>query len=301
MQKSLLLLTFFVLITVASYAQMDPLYAQYLNNPLTINPAYTGINNDLNIAVTYRKQWAGFDGSPSTINASAHTSLPNKNMGLGLLIVQDKIGANKNTEVHATYAYKLSLGHAYLSLGLQGGFISFKSNDGLSPYDSNDPAFTTSQNTMRPSFGAGIILKSERYFLGISAPRLLNENATAGTTQTNLYSQHFYGMMSYLLYVSENVRFKPSVLIRAVKGAPLSVDYNASFVFDQRYTIGLYTRNLNAYGFLTQMKFGKGYRFGYTFEVPGNNSVGTRFTTHEVTLGLNLAAFHGQNAALSNF
>jgi type IX secretion system PorP/SprF family membrane protein len=215
--------------------------------------------------------------------------------------VQDRIGANKNTEVHATYAYKLSLGHAYLSFGLQGGFISFKSNDGLNPYDSNDPAFTTSQNITRPSFGAGIVLKSERYFFGISAPRLLNENAVTGTAQTNLYSQHFYGMMSYLLYVSEQVRFKPSVLVRGVKGAPLSIDYNASFVFEQRYTVGLYTRNLNAYGFLTQVKFGKGYRFGYTFEVPGNNSVGTRFTTHELMLGLNVALFRGQNTALSNF
>jgi type IX secretion system PorP/SprF family membrane protein len=261
MHKFLMLLTFSVFVSAASYAQTDPLYAQYLNNPLTINPAYTGINNDLNIAATYRKQWAGFDGSPSTINASAHTSLPDKNMGLGLLIVQDKIGANKNTEVHAMYAYKLSLGHAYLSLGLQGGFINFKSNDGLNPYDSNDPAFTTGQNTTRPSFGAGIMLKSERYFFGISAPRLLNENATTGTTQTNLYSQHFYGMMSYLWYVSETVRFKPSMLIRGVKGAPLSIDYNASFVFDQRYTVGLYTRNLNAYGFLTQLKFVIGFGF----------------------------------------
>lgn len=301
MQKNLLYLIFFFFIATASYAQMDPLYAQYLNNPLMINPAYTGINNDLNMSVTYRKQWAGFDGSPSTINASAHTSLPNNKMGLGLLIVQDKIGANKNTEVHATYAYKLSLGHTYLSFGLQGGFISFKGNEGLNPYDSNDPAFTTSQNVTKPSFGAGIILKSERYFFGLSAPRLLNENATTGITQTNLYSQHFYAMMSYLFYVSEQVRFKPSVLVRGVKGAPLSVDYNASFVFEQRYTVGLYTRNLNAYGFLTQLKFGKGYRFGYTFEVPGNNSVGTRFTTHEVTLGLNIAVFRGQNAGLSNF
>jgi len=301
MQKTLLSLTFFVFITSATYAQMDPLYAQYLNNPLTINPAYTGINNDLNISVTYRKQWAGFDGSPSTVNASAHTSLPNKNMGLGLLLVQDKIGANKNTEVHATYAYKLNIGRANLSFGLQGGLICFKSNDGLNPYDSNDPAFTTSQNITKPSFGAGIILKSERYFFGVSAPRLLSENATTGTSQTNLYSQHFYGMMSYMLYVSEHVYFKPSVLIRGVKGAPVSVDYNASFLFDQRYTVGLYTRNLNAYGFLTQLKFGKGYRFGYTFEVPGNNSVGTRFTTHEITLGLNVAVFRGQNTALSNF
>jgi len=300
MQKFLLIIPI-LFITFKLQAQMDPLYAQYLNNPLVINPAYTGLNNNLNVSVTYRKQWAGFEGSPSTVNVSAHTSLMNRKMGLGILILQDKIGSNKNTEVHATYAYKIDLGDQTLSFGLQAGLINFRSNDDLNPYDSNDPAFTTNQNVTKPSFGAGIILKSERYFIGLSAPRLLNENAVAGMTQTNLYNQHFYGTAAFLLYVSEQVRFKPSVLIKAVKGAPLSIDYNASFVFDQKYTVGLYTRNLNAYGFLTQLKFGKGYRFGYTFEVPSNNSVGTRFTTHEVTLGLNVAVFSSHHSTLTNF
>lgn len=300
MQKFLLLLTI-LFVTSRLQAQMDPLYAQYLNNPLVINPAYAGLNNNLNTSVTYRKQWAGFEGSPTTMNVSAHTSLSNNKMGLGLLIVQDKIGASKNTEVHAMYAYKLDLNDKCLSFGLQAGFINFRSSDDLNPYDSNDPAFTTNQNITKPSIGAGIILKSERYFFGVSVPRLLNETAVAGSVQTNLYNQHFYGMASYLLYVSEQIRFKPSVLVKSVKGAPLSVDYNASFVFDQRYTVGLYTRNLNAYGFLTQLKFGKGYRFGYTFEVPSNNSVGTRFTTHEICLGLNVAVFRSHSSVLTNF
>jgi type IX secretion system PorP/SprF family membrane protein len=300
MQK-LLLISCLLFLTIRSQAQMDPLYAQYLNNPLVINPAYTGLNNDFNASVTYRKQWAGFVGSPTTINASAHTSLANNKMGLGLLIVQDKIGSTKNTEIHATYSYKIDLGSKDLSFGLQAGFINFRSNDDLNPYDQNDPAFVTNQNSTKPSFGAGILLKSERYFFGLSVPRLLNENTTTGTTQTNLYSQHFYAMAAYLFYISEKVRFKPSVLVKGVKGAPLSVDYNASFVFDQRYTVGLFTRNLNAYGFLTQLKFGSGLRFGYTFEVPTNNSVGTRFTTHEVSLGLNMAVFTFQRAGLSNF
>ena len=42
-------------------AQIDPLYAQYLNNPMLINPAYAGLNNNLNIGVSFRKQWAGFE------------------------------------------------------------------------------------------------------------------------------------------------------------------------------------------------------------------------------------------------
>ncbi len=61
--------------TFQAAAQIDPLYAQYLNNPLVINPAYTGFNKEFNASASFRKQWAGFDGSPATMNFTAHTSL----------------------------------------------------------------------------------------------------------------------------------------------------------------------------------------------------------------------------------
>jgi hypothetical protein len=51
-----------LIIGLQAQAQVDPLYAQYLTNPMTINPAYTGLKNNLNMSVAYRKQWAGFDG-----------------------------------------------------------------------------------------------------------------------------------------------------------------------------------------------------------------------------------------------
>src|SRR5687767_4645722 len=149
-----------------SNAQIDPLYAQYLNNPLLINPAYSGLNNNLNAGVTYRKQWAGFDGSPTTYNVNAHTSLFDNKMGVGLIVLKDIAGANSNTEVHGTYAYRLDLDQKFFSFGLQAGFISFKGDGQLNPFDKGDPAFTGNQNFTKPSFGAGVILNSERYFFG---------------------------------------------------------------------------------------------------------------------------------------
>ena len=97
--RKLLLSALIFGICYASEAQIDPLYAQYLSNPLLINPAYSGLNNNLNIGVTYRKQWAGFDGSPATYNVNGHTSLLDNRMGVGLIVVRDNIGINSNTEV----------------------------------------------------------------------------------------------------------------------------------------------------------------------------------------------------------
>lgn len=302
MRKLLLLTASFLGIFYSAEAQIDPLYAQYLNNPMLINPAYAGLNNNLNAGVTYRKQWAGFEGSPTTYNLNAHTSLLDNRMGVGIILLKDNIGINSNTEVHATYAYRLDLDQKYLSFGLQAGFISFKGNNtGLTPYDPNDPAFMESQNVTKPSFGTGLILNSDRYFVGLSVPRMLKAKATFSDLETELYSQHFYAMGAYVFYLNEHIRLKPSVLFKGVKGSPLSTDVNFALNFEERYTAGVYTRNLNAYGLMAQIKFAGSYRFGYAFEMPAGNSVGARFTTHELTFGLNMALFNFHTTSITSF
>jgi type IX secretion system PorP/SprF family membrane protein len=297
-----LLCSIVLIIGFQAQAQVDPLYAQYLTNPLTINPAYTGLNNNLNMSVAYRRQWAGFDGSPTTANVSAHTSLKKDRMGVGVIFVSDRIGSNNNTEAHVSYSYKVATGKSTFSFGLQAGFINFKSNNTeLNPFDPADPAFATDINITRPSFGTGVILKSERYFIGFSVPRLLANSIDIAGIETELYSQHYYLMGAYVFNLSERIRLKPSVLLKGVKGSPLSVDYNASFNLDEKYTIGLFARNLNTCGLLAQIRFAEAYRLAYTFETPLNNSVESRFTTHELSFGVNLSVFSFQSSTVTNF
>lgn len=302
MKKLLLLAAYILFISSGAKAQIDPLYAQYLNNPLLINPAYAGLNNNLNAGISYRKQWAGFEGSPTTFNVNAHTSLFDNRMGVGLMVVKDNVGVNSNTEVHGTYAYRIDLDQKYFSFGLQAGVISYKGNyNELNPYDKQDPAFMEVQNVTKPSFGAGLILHSERYFIGVSIPRMLKARVTVDDIESQLYSQHFYAMGAYTFYLNEHIRLKPSVLLKSVKGSPISTDVNFSATFEEKITAGIYTRNLNAYGLMGQIKFGGSYRFGYAFEVPSGNSVGARFTTHELSFGLNMAVLSFHSTSLTNF
>jgi type IX secretion system PorP/SprF family membrane protein len=281
---------------VAAFAQIDPLYAQYLNNPLVINPAYTGLNKELNASVSFRKQWAGFDGSPTTINATVHSSLFDNKMGAGLIIVSDKIGENQNTLVMGTYSYKIQIEDMFLSFGLQAGMANYRSdNYELNIEDETDSYFAGNQNITKPVFGAGIILHTNSLFVGLSVPRMLSAKETFGSgadaVEASLYTQHFYGMASYIFFINERIRLKPAVLLKYVDGNPLSADLNAIVNIDERYGIGAFTRNFNTYGLLAQIRFKQSYKFSYAFELPTNNSVGVNFTTHEITLGLNLAVF----------
>jgi type IX secretion system PorP/SprF family membrane protein len=292
----------FSLVALSAFAQQDPLYSQYMLNPLVINPAYSGLNNNFNAMVGYRTQWTGLEGQPKTINASVHTSLVDNKVGAGILFTNDKIGNLSSTEAKATFAYKLNFEESTFSFGMQAGIQSFNTDySGLNILDKGDNAFMGGERGTRINMGVGVVLKSEKYFIGFSVPRLLPTTFKNGNQEFDLYNQHFYLMGAYVHYLNENIRLKPTVLLRGVKGAPASIDLAFNVNINSIHTVGVFTRNLNTYGVLLQTLLAEKYRFGYAFEIPTNKSVGTQFSTHEITLGVLLSVFDFHDRALSNF
>lgn len=292
MKKLLTLFVFFFCVT--AMAQQDPLYSQYINNLLVINPAYSGSTTDLNMSAMYRKQWVGFEGSPATFNATGHIALSNNRMGAGLIVLQDKIGSDKTSEITFTYGYHLPLNNEMtLSFGLQGGAINYYSDYSDLKVNPADSKFTN-QSVWKPNFGTGFILKNEKFLVGFSVPKLLKANSTVEQLSTSLYNQHGYALGAYVFQVSYRMKLKPWVLARMIKGAPASLDYGASVKIDDSYSLGFFTRNFETYGTFAQINFGDHLRFAYVFELPTKNSVGTQFTTHELTMGVRLStlSFH---------
>jgi type IX secretion system PorP/SprF family membrane protein len=216
MTNRIYLLLLLLVFSGKMFAQQDPIYALYLNNPFVINPAYAGINNNVEGNVSFRNQWGGFDGHPQTLNASGNLSLFQNKMGAGIQIVQDKIGENKNTSVTGSYSYRIELKkNQFLSFGMQAGFINYKTDPSLiQVYDTSDPSFVYYSQT-KLNMGAGVVYKTDRFFAGLSVPRLLANNVAAYGQTLKVYNQSYYLVGTYLFYASERVIFKPSVLLKA--------------------------------------------------------------------------------------
>lgn len=281
------------------HAQQDPIYASYMQNPLIINPAYAGSNNMLNGTVQYRTQWAGLDANPTTFNFSGHMSMFRNKIGAGVMVISDKLGDNKNTEFQGIFSYKIQLNKSWLSFGMQSGFIRYETDPSmLTIRDPGDPAFEQMTET-KFNTGVGILLKSDNYMLGISAPRLLPATVSQGGQTIELYKQTYYFFGSYAWLLNENIRFKPSVLTRYTAGSPLSFDINATMTFKEHLTGGLFTRNFNTYGLLAQMVLDK-FRFGYVFELPVGSS-NLNFTTHEITVGITMHVLDFHDRALKTY
>jgi type IX secretion system PorP/SprF family membrane protein len=289
----------FSLLVFSCLAQQDPIYASYMMNPLAINPAYAGSNNMLNASLQYRTQWAGLEANPTTINFSSHMSVYRNKVGVGMMVIQDKLGDTKNTEFQGTFAYKIQLKNSWLSFGMQTGFIRYETDpSSLTIKDPGDPAFNQLTET-KFNTGVGVLLKSDNYMIGISVPRLLPATTSQGGQSIELYQQAYYLFGSYAFLFNENVRFKPSALVRATQGSPLSMDLNATFTFKDLYTAGLFTRNFNTYGLLTQAIFGT-FRLGYIFELPTGSS-NLNFTTHEITVGIGMDVLPFHDRAVKTY
>jgi type IX secretion system PorP/SprF family membrane protein len=284
-------LAFFLMFATGfgTFAQQDPLHALYLNTPIIINPAYAGFSHDLNLSLNYRKQWAGFEGSPTTVNFSSHIALRENRMGLGLILQEDKIGVNNTTEIQTAYAYHLPISEdAKISFGLQAGFINYKSDYSQLIIDPNDPRFSP-VNEWQPNFGAGLMVTGTSYMISVSLPKMLQPSGDV--VAQGLYNRSFYGMAAYVFMVSSRVRLRPYALYHSSVKSTSSYDLGVSLLGDDSYVIGLFTRSVSTFGLTAQIKIGERMRLGYAFELPTNNSVGVNFTTHEFQIGFRVRAF----------
>lgn len=209
-------------------------------------------------------------------------------MGLGLVVLHDQLGDIRNVELAIPVSYKIKFNDTYLSFGMQAGFVNQNNNpDALEIRDAGDQAFTSFSET-NFNLGAGLMLKNDKFRVGLSVPRLIPAKfTTLDGTPIELYKQHYYLFGSYNFMVNEKLWFRPSVLMRGTSGAPISLDLNPTFTFLELYSAGIFTRNFKTYGALVQMLYNN-FHLGYVFELPGSKDSSLRFTSHEITLGISL-------------
>ena len=296
MKRYVWALLFFALM-IKTHAQQDPQYTQYMYNMSIINPAYA--TDDLgvvNFGALYRSQWAGTVGAPNTFTFYAHTPF-NERVELGVSFLTDEIGdgAVKESSIFGDFAYVLPMSDdAKLSLGLKAGVTLFETgfNDfQLESGDfSTDPAFAGVTRAF-PNVGIGAFYFTDRYYVGLSAPNLLStkhlEN-DSGIQRLGSEEIHFFLTGGYVYEFNENLKLKPSVLVRAVGNAPLMVDVSANVLFNKRFEAGVSYRLEDALSGMFNFKVTPDLRIGYAYDHTLSNLGNFNSGSHEVFVLFNL-------------
>jgi type IX secretion system PorP/SprF family membrane protein len=231
-----------MMVSGATFGQQLPQFSQYIFNGLHINPAYAGYKGEPYIQSTYRSQWVNFPGAPETFTVTADLSANEGTMGFGLSLMSDNLGPAKTTGGLLTYAYRIKTGaRSFLGLGVSAGFSQY-SLDGsmLDPNDFPDSQIPEGRiNLLTPNLNTGLFFHNDKFYAGFSVYNMIGKKALEKEDVALAYHDfHYYLTMGYLFDLSDNVKFKPSFLIKEVKGAPTSYDINAMFLFMERLWVG---------------------------------------------------------------
>ena len=262
-------------VTLNSFGQFDPTTSLYLLNPMLINPAYAGSREALSISTFYNKKWAGVDGSPTSVTFAADVPLSDQKLGLGLIVVNDRVGVTKENQFVTNYAFRIFMGENTLSFGLGAGVVLTNTAfSDLVALDPGDEVFLADSRTFAvPNFNFGVYYSTPLWYAGISVPRFLNysfDYAKNKYVLDNDFSMYSYMLNAGMNFVpNRNFGFHPSVLVRYSSipaTSKVQYDINALFSFLEKFRVGSSYRNNRSVAALFQFQPTSQLNIAYSYD-----------------------------------
>jgi type IX secretion system PorP/SprF family membrane protein len=277
------------LIGTPALAQQAATYVQYMNNTLAINPAYVGSQGALSATALARFQNVGLKGAPNTQTFSVHSPLQNERLALGMLVIHDQLSVINQTGVHFSYAYRLPLNrkdNAVISFGLQGGVSMYNAQyTELDIFQPDDPAFAQNIREARPNIGAGVYFRTDRTYLGLSLPSLVNNIFDRGVGFETVYQVKPIMLMGgHVFKINRMIDLKPNFLFKMVDNRPVEFDINVNALFDDVVWAGISYKSSKQVALITQVQLTDQIQFGYSYTISAGKIRFAELGSHEVML-----------------
>ncbi len=272
-------------------AQQDPQFSQYMFNLLAQNPAYAGSSDRISLKALSRHQWVGFDGAPTTQTLTIHSPVWHESFALGGTIMRDAHGPITQYTFMVDAAYRIFLGESKLAFGLKGGMNLFQGKFAeLNPQTAGDQVFQQNVNSkIDPQFGFGMMWYSDRHYLGISTPKLLRteffQTDSLAFVSSPGQRAHYFLTGGYVFDLGLYHKFKPTFLLKAVQGAPLSFDISANVLFYEKFWLGAMYRHQDAVGLMAQYHITDDFTAGYAYDLTLSPLRNYNGGSHEIMLG----------------
>jgi type IX secretion system PorP/SprF family membrane protein len=294
-KKRNVLLIFLIFLAWNASAQQDPMFTQYMHNPVSINPAYAGTRGTLNFVAMHRQQWIGIEGAPKTLTLSVNSPFLKYNVGIGLSLIYEEVGPVKQTGIYADYAYHLKLtDKTKLAFGLKGGVNYYDINLLNERGAENDEHVSLYgfRKLYLPNFGVGSYLYSDRFYIGFSIPKMLQNSLVPEANNLRYASReerHIFIIGGIVVDISDNIKFKPSTTFRIVSGAPVSAEFSAAFLFGEKLWLGGMYRLGDSVGAMIKFDLTNQLSVGYSYDLTNSALQPYNQGTHEVYISYDLA------------
>ena len=272
--------------TMVSFAQQDAQFTQYMYNTININPAYAGSRGALSIFALHRTQWVGLDGAPVTNAVSVNTPLNDSRLGLGISIINDKIGPTHENTISTDLSYTIPASETFkLSFGIKATANLFDLDvSRLNPAD-DDPSLHDFSNKFTPNMGAGVYLHSEKAYVGFSVPNFIPTNRY-DDNEVAIFKEkiNYYLIAGYVFDLNNDIKFKPAIITKMLEGAPLQADASANFMFSDKFVIGVAYRWSAAISAMVGFQVSEGLYIGYGYDHETTSLNNYNSGSHEIFL-----------------
>jgi type IX secretion system PorP/SprF family membrane protein len=261
------------------FAQTEPMYSQYMYNMLGVNPAYAGNREALSLNFFQRNQWVGIKGAPKTTSISMDQSIKDGKLGWGIQVYDDRLGVEAASGLNGMLSTRIQVSEkGILSGGLSFGMMNYRINlnDVNNRNNPNDPSFISIDNPSKwnPSLGKGIYYNTDRFYAGLATPSILKarlasyENMITSIQTSNAF--HLFANAGYVFDINEDVKLKPSTMIKMVSGAPIETDINLNVWLKDLLGFGASYRTGDAFVGMVELQATSNLRFGYAYDLPFN-------------------------------
>lgn len=307
MKKIFSFLYLLIIVKLAAFSQQDPQFTNNMFYKLGVNPGYAGAEGTISGIILNRYQWDGFEGEPKTLIFSVDAAINafGSPGGIGLNIVSDELGFEKNTQINVNYAYRKTLGIGNFGIGLSFGLFNKSINgewevpeDNLGIYTqpSSDPLIPQGEvSQMALDAGLGLYLSSNHYFLGASVTHINQASIKFSDLSSTFLVRHYYLTGGYNIKMSDPLfELRPSFLFKSDL-ASWQLDLNTNIVFNERFWGGITYRVQDAIALLMGMEMENGLRFGYSFDLVTSAISRYGYGSHEIFVSYSLNLERNRN------
>jgi type IX secretion system PorP/SprF family membrane protein len=275
-------------------AQQLPILDNYLVNPVSISPAFSGKYYKFQAMVTHRIEGTGISGAPVIGNINIDAGI-GKNMGVGGSILLNKAGIFKNFSANLNYAYHLQLAKLhFLSFGISAALYqnSMDVSDVI-VNDPNDPMLINHSKISESYFnvGASLLYNFKDFNFSIYFPLLFNNKSfyvNSPYQYVLTMNRNFLIYSNYTLGLSDDWKMKFDVLFRYTQQLPWTIEVSTMVKFRNSYWIGLMYRKPSIIGVTAGLAIINSIVINYNYEFLGSTMMGKSGGSHEVTLGFRL-------------
>lgn len=256
--------------SIHASAQSDIKLSSFYLTPLTYNPAYAGSYEGMTFTSLYSSQWVGFDGAPKSVFLNGHGTFFGPKTGLGLELVHDEIGATTDSKFLGNYAYHIELNRTWnLSLGVKAGvsYYSVDYNKLRIQYPNEFNNFNGDLNNVNLNIGAGFFVHNEDFYFGVGIPNFLTTTYLDSYQATLANSTpNYYISSGYKFNIENNISFQPSILVRAVNGAPVNTLFAGTINWQEQFYGSLIVDLKSTIGGFAGFRISENYLIGYSYD-----------------------------------